>query len=102
MKIAIIGTGYVGLPSGVGFAEMGNQVVCIDNNAEKIKKLQNGELTLFENGLPELYQKNTAAGRLKFTTSMKEGINNADMVIVAVGTPPHPLTKEADRSEERR
>lgn len=96
MKIAIIGTGYVGLPSGVGFAEMGNQVVCIDNNAEKIKKLQNGELTLFENGLTELYQKNTAAGRLKFTTSMKEGINNADMVIVAVGTPPHPLTKEAD------
>ena len=96
MKIAIIGTGYVGLPSGVGFAEQGNQVVCIDKNAEKITKLQNGNLTLFEDGLEALYKSNTAAGRLKFTTSMKEGVENADIVIIAVGTPPHPITKEAD------
>ena len=96
MKIAIIGTGYVGLPSGVGFAEQGNQVVCIDKNAEKIAKLQNGNLTLFEDGLEALYKSNTATGRLKFTTSMKEGVENADIVIIAVGTPPHPITKEAD------
>ncbi len=96
MKIAIIGTGYVGLPSGVGFAEQGNQVICIDKNVEKITKLQNGELTLFEDGLEALYKSNTAAGRLKFTTSMEEGVKNADIVIIAVGTPPHPVTKEAD------
>ncbi|MDO4161491.1 MAG: UDP-glucose/GDP-mannose dehydrogenase family protein [Pseudomonadota bacterium] len=96
MKIAIIGTGYVGLPSGVGFAEQGNQVTCIDKNVEKITKLQNGQLTLFENGLEELYKSNMAAGRLKFTTSMQEGVTDADIVILAVGTPPHPVTKEAD------
>ena len=59
MKIAIIGTGYVGLPSGVGFAEQGNQVICIDNNAEKINMLKNGQLTLFEDGLEALYKSNT-------------------------------------------
>ena len=96
MKIAIIGTGYVGLPSGVGFAEQGNQVICIDNNAEKINMLKNGQLTLFEDGLEALYKSNTEAGRLKFTTSMKEGVAEADIVIIAVGTPPHPITKEAD------
>ncbi len=96
MKIAIIGTGYVGLPSGVGFAEQGNEVICIDKSAEKINKLQNGELTLYEDGLEALYKSNTEAGRLKFTTSMKDGVENADLVIIAVGTPPHPVTKEAD------
>ena len=96
MKITIIGTGYVGLPSGVGFAELGNDVCCIDNNISKIDLLNKGVLTLYEDGLEEMFKRNVQAGRLRFTTSMKEGVSNADLVIIAVGTPPHPVTKEAD------
>ncbi len=96
MKIAIIGTGYVGLPTGVGLAELGNNVVCIDREQRKIEALQAGELTLYEDGLEDLLRSNVKSGRLKFTTSMKEGVNDADVVIIAVGTPPHPVTKEAD------
>lgn len=96
MKIGIIGTGYVGLPTGVGLAELGNDVICIDSNAEKIEKLKSGQVTLYENGLEELFSKNLKAGKIKFTTSMKEGVENADIVIISVGTPPHPVTKEAD------
>lgn len=96
MKIAIIGTGYVGLPSGVGFAELGNNVYCIDNNINKINMLNKGILTLYEDGLDELFKRNINAGRLHFTTSMSEGVTDADLVIIAVGTPPHPVTKEAD------
>ncbi|MBR1841552.1 MAG: UDP-glucose/GDP-mannose dehydrogenase family protein, partial [Alphaproteobacteria bacterium] len=96
MKIAIIGTGYVGLPSGVGFAELGNDVCCIDNNISKIDLLNKGVLTLYEDGLEEMFKCNVQAGRLRFTTSMKEGVPTADLVIIAVGTPPHPVTKEAD------
>lgn len=96
MKIAIIGTGYVGLPSGVGFAELGHSVVCVDNNKVKIEALNRGELTLYENGLADLFKTNTQQGRLRFTTSMKEGVQDADLVIIAVGTPPDPITHEAD------
>ncbi|MCI7535924.1 UDP-glucose dehydrogenase family protein [Candidatus Avelusimicrobium faecicola] len=96
MKVAIIGTGYVGLPTGVGLAELGNQVTCIDREPSKIDALNAGKITLFEEGLEELFHKNVKAGRIKFTTSMKEGIESADLVIIAVGTPPHPITKEAD------
>ncbi len=96
MKIGIIGTGYVGLPTGVGLAELGNEVVCIDRDEEKIAALQSGKLTLFEDGLEELFKKNVAEGRLRFTRSMREGVEGADLVMIAVGTPPHPVTKEAD------
>ncbi len=96
MRIAIIGTGYVGLPSGVGFAELGNLVTCIDRDVNKIKALNEGKVTLYEDGLEELFHKNVQAGRLKFTNSMQEGIQSADLVIIAVGTPPHPVTHEAD------
>ena len=96
MKIGIIGTGYVGLPTGVGLAELGNQVVCIDREPKKIEALQSGQITLYEEGLEELLHKNVKEGRLHFTTSMKEGVTDADIVIIAVGTPPHPVTKEAD------
>lgn len=96
MKIAIIGTGYVGLPTGVGLAELGYQVTCIDKNPKIVDSLKNGKLTLFEEGLEELFQKNVEAGRLKFTTEFKEPVASADVVIIAVGTPPHPVTKEAD------
>ena len=96
MKVGIIGTGYVGLPTGVGLAELGNQVTCIDREPSKIEALQAGKITLYEDGLEELFHKNVQAGRIKFTSSMKEGVSDADLVIIAVGTPPHPVTKEAD------
>ncbi len=96
MKISIIGTGYVGLPTGVGFAELGNEVTCIDRDIRKIEALKEGKITLYEEGLEDLFHKNVRSGNLKFTTSMKEGIPDADLVIIAVGTPPHPVTKEAD------
>lgn len=96
MKIAIIGTGYVGLPTGVGLAEFGNDVVCIDKNEEKIKALTAGQLTIFEDGLVDLFQKNVGRGKLRFTTSTADGVKMADVVLIAVGTPPDPVTKEAD------
>ncbi|TKX28197.1 UDP-glucose 6-dehydrogenase [Campylobacter sp. MIT 12-5580] len=96
MKIAIIGTGYVGLPSGVGFAELGNEVICVDKIESKIKALNEGKITLYEDGLEELFHKNVKAGRLQFSTSMKEAVSKAELIIIAVGTPPHPVTKEAD------
>ena len=96
MKVAIIGTGYVGLPTGVGLAELGNQVVCIDHDNSKIETLNSGKLTLYEDGLEELFAKNLKSGNLRFTTSTKDGVIDADVVLIAVGTPPHPVTKEAD------
>nr|QIM10637.1 UDP-glucose 6-dehydrogenase [uncultured Alphaproteobacteria bacterium] len=96
MKLTIIGTGYVGLPTGVGFAELGNEVVCVDKIAEKIDKLNRGEMTLFEDGLEELFRKNVQKGNIRFTLDMKSAVQGADIVMLAVGTPPHPVTKEAD------
>lgn len=96
MKVGIIGTGYVGLPTGVGLAELGNTVVCVDKIKEKIDDLKAGKLTIYEDGLAELFAKNTANGRLTFTTSMRKAITGADLVLIAVGTPPHPVTHEAD------
>ncbi len=96
MKIAIIGTGYVGLPTGVGLAELGNDVVCVDKIEQKINDLNSGKLTIYEDGLEDLFKKNVASGCLKFTTDMKNAVNGADVVMIAVGTPPHPFTKEAD------
>lgn len=96
MNVAIIGTGYVGLPTGVGLAELGHNVICIDREVSKIKALQDGKITLYEEGLEELFHKNVKEKRLSFSTSMKEGVENADIVMIAVGTPPHPVTKEAD------
>jgi UDPglucose 6-dehydrogenase len=96
MKLAIIGAGYVGLPTGIGFAELGCDVVCIDKAKEKIDALNAGKVTLFEEGLEELLHKNLASGKIKFTTDTKRGVKNAEIVIIAVGTPPHPVTKEAD------
>ncbi len=96
MKIAIIGTGYVGLPTGVGLAELGNHVVCVDKIAAKIEALTQGKVTLYEEGLEELYLKHLKSGALRFTLDMREAIDGADVVMIAVGTPPHPVTKEAD------
>lgn len=96
MKIGIIGTGYVGLPTGVGLAELGNDVICVDLNTQKINDLNNGKLTLYEQGLQEYFENNVKQKRLHFTTSVQEGVQNADIVILAVGTPPDPETKQAD------
>ena len=74
MKITVIGTGYVGLPTGVGLAELGNEVVCLDIDEKKINTLKSGKVTIFEEGLEELFQKNTANGKVRFSTSFAESI----------------------------
>jgi UDPglucose 6-dehydrogenase len=88
MKLTIIGTGYVGLVSGTCFAEVGHHVICVDNDAAKVKKLQTGGIPIYEPGLEELVKKNVAAGRLKFTNSTAEGVENSDVIFIAVPTPP--------------
>ena len=96
IKVCVIGTGYVGLPTGVGLAELGYQVTCVDKDENKINALQNGQVTLFEDGLDELLHKNVSEGRIHFSSSMNEPVASADLIILAVGTPPHPITREAD------
>jgi UDPglucose 6-dehydrogenase len=88
MKLTIIGTGYVGLVTGTCFAEVGHQVVCVDNDAAKVKMLQAGGLPIYEPGLEELVKKNVAAGRLSFTHSTAEGVKKSDVIFIAVPTPP--------------
>lgn len=90
MRLCIIGTGYVGLVTGTCFAEVGHQVVCVDCDAAKVAALQAGQMPIYEPGLEELVQRNKAAGRLDFTTSTKEGVERADIVFIAVPTPPLP------------
>jgi UDPglucose 6-dehydrogenase len=87
MKIAMIGTGYVGLVSGVCFSDFGHDVVCLDTNPDKIAMLERGEVPIFEPGLDVLMEKNVAAGRLRFTTDLATAIDGAQAVFIAVGTP---------------
>lgn len=88
MKIAIVGTGYVGLVTGTCFAEIGVNVVCVDTNREKIEALKRGEVPIYENGLEEMVSRNAKAGRLQFTTSLEECLDGVEAVFSAVGTPP--------------
>jgi len=90
MKLAIIGTGYVGLVTGTCFAEVGHEVVCVDNDESKVRLLQTGGIPIFEPGLTELVRKNVAAGRLSFTSSTAEGVDRSEVIFIAVPTPPQP------------
>ncbi|RUS42657.1 UDP-glucose/GDP-mannose dehydrogenase family protein [Cohnella sp. AR92] len=95
MNIAVIGTGYVGLVSGICYAELGNSVVCVDKDPFKLATLQSGGIPIYEPGLQELSTKNVAAGRLSYTGDLRAAVHGADLVIIAVGTPPLP-SGEAD------
>ena len=98
MKIAMIGTGYVGLVSGVCFSDFGHEVVCVDKNADKIAALEGGELPIFEPGLDDLVARNVAAGRLSFTDDIAAAVRMADAVFIAVGTPSRRGDNHADLS----
>ena len=98
MRIAIIGTGYVGLVSGVCFSDFGHEVVCVDKASDKIARLRDGEAPIYEPGLENLMAKNVDAGRLSFTTDLAEGVSGADAVFIAVGTPTRRGDGHADLS----
>ncbi|TCJ17646.1 UDP-glucose/GDP-mannose dehydrogenase family protein [Flaviaesturariibacter flavus] len=88
MKIAVVGTGYVGLVTGTCFAETGNTVTCVDIDQEKVTKLQNGQITIYEPGLEKIFQRNLKEERLIFTTNLEDGIRDAEIVFLALPTPP--------------
>jgi len=87
MKIAVVGTGYVGLVAGACLAENGNEVVCVDKDASKIKLLHRGQIPIYEPGLEELVRRNKAEKRLTFTTALQRGVRNSQIIFIAVGTP---------------
>jgi len=88
MKIAVIGTGYVGLVTGTCFAETGNDVICVDIDKTKVEKLSNGQITIYEPGLEKLFLRNLKEERLRFTTNLEEGIKDAQIIFLALPTPP--------------
>ncbi len=96
MKICVIGAGYVGLVSGTCFAELGNNVICVDNISNKISKLKNGEIPIYEPGLEELIKRNLKQKRLQFSTNISASIKKSDLIFICVGTPTNPKTNQAD------
>ncbi len=88
MRVSMIGTGYVGLVTGTCLAEIGHHVICVDNNKDKVESLKNGEIPIYEPGLDPLVKKNVEGGRLSFTTSIEEGVQNSDFIFIGVSTPP--------------
>jgi UDPglucose 6-dehydrogenase len=90
VKLSIVGTGYVGLVTGACFAEVGHQVICVDNDLKKVATLQAGGIPIYEPGLEELVKRNVAAGRLRFTGEIADGVKNSDVIFIAVPTPPRP------------
>ena len=87
MKIAVIGTGYVGLVTGTCFAETGNDVSCVDIDAKKVERLSTGQITIYEPGLEKLFLRNLKEERLKFTTNLEEGIRDVQIIFLALPTP---------------
>src|SRR5918998_3489524 len=87
MKIAVAGTGYVGLVAGACFAENGNEVICVDKDAAKVRLLQRGKIPIYEPGLEEMVRRNRAEKRLTFTTALPRGVRNSQIIFIAVGTP---------------
>src|SRR5438045_9718783 len=87
MKLAMIGTGYVGLVTGTCLAESGNEVTCVDIDLAKIERLRQGDIPIYEPGLAELVVRNAAQGRLHFTVDYKDAVSDARLVLIAVGTP---------------
>src|SRR6201997_3149366 len=98
MRIAVIGTGYVGLVSGACFSEFGVSVTCVDKDAGKIARLKAGEIPIYEPGLDQLVHSNARAGRLSFTTDLAEAVKGVDAVFIAVGTPSRRGDGHADLS----
>ena len=99
MKICIIGTGYVGLVSGVCFSDLGNDVICVDNNKKKIKNLENGIIPIYEPGLDELVNKNFKSGRLSFATDLKYAVKNSNVIFICVGTPANKKKNSANLNQ---
>ena len=87
MKICMIGTGFVGLVSGACFADLGNTVFCVDKDEQKIEKLNNRQIPIYEPGLKDLVDKNFLSGRLKFLTNLKFAVTRSDIIFICVGTP---------------
>ena len=87
MKLCMVGTGYVGLVSGVCFSDLGNDVVCVDKDLNKIENLKKGIIPIYEPGLEELVKKNLDAKRIKFTSDLNYAVNNSDIIFICVGTP---------------
>ena len=88
MNIAVVGTGYVGLVSGTCFAETGNKVICVDIDEKKVARMQAGEVPIYEPGLELIFERNTRQGRIKFTTNLQEAVDHADIIFLALPTPP--------------
>src|SRR5215204_6588090 len=98
MKLVVVGTGYVGLVTGACFADLGHEVICVDNDRKKIGMLRRGRMPIFEPGLAELVALNCAERRLSFSSDLRSAAAHADAVFVAVGTPSRPIDGHADRS----
>ena len=96
MKICMIGSGYVGLVSGTCFAELGNNVICVDNNINKISNLKKGVIPIYEPGLEELIIRNLKQKRLQFSSNISESIKKSDLIFICVVTPTNKKSNEAD------